>query len=243
MGSVGERRRRRLLPCAAWLAIGAMAAACRLDPPRWQPQAGGPLSGEGLLSLMLPASAPPWASLRRRPRARLPSDVQGFERMWRAHPHVSELSEDIREVHGLPDYLQNTCGVRFSIMLNETGHAITPAKAAAAGLPRRPHYSKKTKQYYIVSAKELLDYLTQTFRPADRTFPASGKYASPEEFEQELESTIKPLIRERKGIVVFEKIFSYDGTGHVDLFDGETLSASTTWYSCTRLHLWYLVVP
>jgi hypothetical protein len=181
-----------------------------------------------------------WLGLGVAAAQQLPSGLEGFDRLWRAHPHESQPSEEIRATHGLPDYLQNTCGIRFSIMLNETGHAITPAKAKAAGLPRRPHHSRKTRQYYIVAAKELLTYLTRTFRAADRAFPASGRYASAEEFQEAFESSIKPLIQGRKGIVVFEKIFSYEGTGHIDLFDGESLSASSTWYPCTRLHLWYL---
>jgi hypothetical protein len=189
------------------------------------------------------ASAAPASSHQRRSGDRLPNDQRGFDRMWAAHPHNTQLSDAIREAHGLPDYMANTCAIRFSIMLNDAHLPITPEKTRRAGLTRRPYYSQKTKQYYILSAKEMWTYLHRYYRAADRIFPVSGTYGDAEEFQKELDSTIKPIIGKRKGIVAFEKIFSYDGTGHVDLFDGETLSDSYTWYPCSRLHVWYVIVP
>jgi hypothetical protein len=73
--------------------------------------------------------------------------------------------------------------------------------------------------------------------------PASDDHESPEEFQQAFDSTIKPLITGRKGIVALERVFDYDGTGHVDLFDGETLSDSNAWYPAARLHVWYVGKP
>jgi hypothetical protein len=159
---------------------------------------------------------------------------EAFQQMWDAHPHnyltngeENTSSEEVREEHGLPDYLQNTCAIRLSIMLNATGHTITPQKTAAAGLTRRPHYSKKTKQYYIVAAKEMWTYLEKNFRAADIEFPPGGKrFKDAEEFQ----STF-----------AFDKIFTYGGTGHVDLFNGEQLSDGS-WYACQKLKLWYISV-
>ena len=36
-------------------------------------------------------------------------------------------------------------------MLNDIGETITPAKAKAAGIERKPHYSAKSKMYYLLS--------------------------------------------------------------------------------------------
>jgi hypothetical protein len=127
-------------------------------------------------------------------------------------------------------------------MLNETGNRITPGKCAAAGLKRKPHYSRKTKSYYILAAREMWEYLERHFRQEDVMFPAHGKYKDEEEFQAAFESTIKPLISSRKGIVGFDKIFGYGGTGHIDLFDGETLSDAPGWYACQRIRLWFVVV-
>lgn len=224
----------------AWLAMGGLLASYRGDLPR---SSGARPSPEALRSRIPPGSALPSSIVRRGAREQLPSTQEGFDQLWKGHPHVSEPSADVREAHGLPDSMEHTCAIRLSIMLNRINLTITPAKTRAAGITRKPHYSQKTKQYYILSAREMWTYLHKYFRAADRIFPATGKYRSPEEFQQEFASTIQPIIGKRKGIVAFEKLFSYDGTGHVDLFDGETLSDSITWYPCTRLHVWYVVVP
>jgi len=186
-------------------------------------------------------------------KSKLPEGEEGFEEMWEAHPHnyqddesENTSSEEVREEHGLPSYLANTCAIRLSIMLNKMGEGtkITPKKTAAAGLKRKPHYSKKTKGYYIVAASEMWQYLAKHFRKADALFPKSGKWKSSEEFTkafEEGESPIKDIVGSKKGIVAFEKIYGYSGTGHVDIFDGKTLSDASEWYPCKRLHLWYVV--
>lgn len=190
------------------------------------------------------------ALVQRKPKDKLPAGQQGFDQMWDAHPHnyqddeaENTSSEDVREEHGLPDYMSNTCAIRLSVMLNDIGLTITPEKTKAAGIARKPHYSSKTKKYYIIAASEMWTYLAKNFRAADVIFPSSGKFKSAEEFTTEWDKTIKPIVSERKGIVAFDKIFGYGGTGHVDLFDGEKLSDSASWYPCNRLHLWYVVVP
>jgi hypothetical protein len=173
-----------------------------------------------------------------------------FSKMWDAHPHNSAgtdgqntKSSDLLADIGLPtDW--NTCAIRMSVMLNKIGQRITLQKVKAAGIARAPYFSKKTKQYYILAAKEMWTYLSKTFRKADVVFPKSGKpFKDGDEFRQSFDEDIKPLVQGRKGIVAFEKIFTYSGTGHVDLFDGEALSDSDMWYPSMRLHIWYCDVP
>jgi hypothetical protein len=188
----------------------------------------------------------------------LPKGEEGFKQMWEAHPHnyqegyeggsseENTSSEEVREEEGLPDYLQNTCAIRLSVMLNKLGgnYAITPKKCLSAGLARPPTYSKKTKMYYIVGASEMWTYLSKFFRKADLILPKSGKWKNAEEFQkawEEGDNPVKSIVSGKKGIVAFEKIFGYGGTGHVDLFDGERLSDAAGWYPCQRLHLWYVV--
>ena len=180
----------------------------------------------------------------------LPTGEEGFDKMWEAHPHnyqddpeQNTSSETILEEHGLPDYVTNTCAVRLSIMLNDIGETITPAKAKAAGIERKPHYSAKSKMYYLLSAREMWTYLSAHFRKADVTFPPNGKRFKDEtEFQDSFDKEVKPLLAGKKGIVAFDKIFSYSGTGHVDLFDGESLSDAGNWYPSQRLMLWYIAV-
>lgn len=181
----------------------------------------------------------------------LPKGEEAFQEMWDAHPHndgygpaEDTSSEEVRGEHGLPAYIDNTCAVRLSIMLNGIGETITPAKTKAAGIERKPHYSPKTKQYYILAAREMWTYLSKYYRAPDVTFPPNGKrYADREEFMTAFEADVKPLLAGKKGIVAFDKIFGYGGTGHVDLFDGEALSDAADWYASQRLMLWYVSVP
>lgn len=181
---------------------------------------------------------------------KLGSGDDAFNDMWNAHPHnykgdpsQDTSSEDVRDNEGLPAYMDNTCAIRISVMLNATGHQITPVTAKAAGLARKPYYSKKTKHFYIIAAAEMWQYLEKHFRKEDVSFPTSGRYKDEAAFQTEFDSTIKPLVAARKGIAGFDKIFGFGGTGHVDLFDGENLSDAPNWYPCEKLRLWYIVVP
>ncbi len=185
-----------------------------------------------------------------RKKEKLPKGEEGFEKMWASHPHnyqddpsQNTDSAALLESIGLPtDW--NTCAIRLSVMLNKIGLTITPAKVKAAGIARAPYYSKKTKHYYILSAKEMWTYLSKNFRKADAIFPGPAKtYKDAEAFQAGFKKDIEPIVKSRKGIVAFEKIFGYGGTGHVDLFDGLKLSDAPDWYPSMRVHLWYVVVP
>ncbi|MEZ4364890.1 MAG: T6SS effector amidase Tae4 family protein [Kofleriaceae bacterium] len=180
--------------------------------------------------------------------ADLPHGDEAFERMWKAHPHnyLPEGSEygantDSPQVFadaGLPDY-GNSCATRLSVMLNAIGEPITPAKAKAAGVARRPEYSHKTGLYYILAASEMWTYLTGTFRAPDVTFPPKGRYQDASEFDAGFDSGIRPAMAGKHGIIAFDKIFSYGGTGHVDLFDGEQQSDGGP-YQSQRVLIWYV---
>jgi hypothetical protein len=183
-------------------------------------------------------------------KEKLPTGDKGFEKMWGAHPHnyledesQNTSSGDLLESLGF-DPSWNTCAIRLSVMLNEMGYTITPAKAKAAGVPRKPTYSTKTKQYYIISAREMWIYLTNNFRAPDQVFPARGIYDSAEKFDRAFTSEIQKTIASRRGIVAFDKLLTgYSGSGHVDLFNGEQLSDAQVWYPCQKLCLWYILIP
>ncbi|MCP4873244.1 MAG: hypothetical protein GY898_31510 [Proteobacteria bacterium] len=244
------RRTRSDVPPAAAAAATAPATASTAGP---YASHAGPRDHGSQLDVQLKDSGAPASSSLQFAKGKLPEGEEGFEDMWDVHPHMNSdsddentSSDDVREEEGLPDYLANTCAIRLSVMLNKLGDAykITPRKTAAAGLPRRPTYSKKSKSYYIVAASEMWTYLAKHFRKADAIFPKSGKWKTEEEFTAAFEdgdSPIKDLVGSKKGIVAFERIFGYSGTGHVDLFDGNKLSDSSSWYPCKRLHLWYIV--
>ena len=205
---------------------------------------------EHLLAQMAPAGGAAGGAVQM--RRQLPKGEGEFHEMWEAHPHndgeggaADTSDEELRGEHGLPEAFQHTCAIRLSIMLNGSGERITPARVRAAGIERPPHYSRTTKQYYLRAASEVLKYLTKFYRKADVIFPPDGgRYKAREDFEEVFKSTIRPAIEAGKGIVAFEKLLTgYTGSGHMDVFDGMSLSDSEMWYPCQRLHLWYVAVP
>ena len=174
-----------------------------------------------------------------------------FDEMWAAHPHnyqddatQNTASDDLQRDQGWdPEQYSNTCAIRMSIMLNTIGgaYAITPARAAKAGIPRgRLAYSRTKKWYYILAAKEMWTYATTVFGAPHRVWPKNARYRDAGSFDAMFEVHVEPAIQGKRGIVAFEKIFGYRGTGHVDLFNANKLSDSGTWYASQRLMVWFV---
>ena len=172
------------------------------------------------------------------PGSQLPTD---FEKVWAAHPHNYQAdwsqntdSSDLQVQQGWdPDQYSNTCAIRMSVMFNKLGgkYSLTREKAKAAGIdPRRLPYSRKTGWYYILSAKELWTYVSHWGGQAHVEFPARGRYKSAGEFERDFDDKIRPVVEGKQGLVAFDKIFGYSGTGHVDVFNGMNLSDANEWY-------------
>ncbi|MFZ4736982.1 MAG: T6SS effector amidase Tae4 family protein [Bradymonadia bacterium] len=194
-------------------------------------------------------SRAPAGIVSREPKTPLPAK---FDKMWDAHPHNYQAdgsqntsSEKVQEDAGWdPNQYGNTCAIRLSAMWNKLGgeYKITPEKAVAAGLARnRAIYAKKQQWYYILSAKEMWTYVSHHFGKPHASWPEGTKrFKDADTFQKSFDSTIKPIVSGKKGIVAFDKIFGYSGTGHVDIFDGERLSDAASWYACQQLKVWYI---
>lgn len=174
-----------------------------------------------------------------------------FDKVWDAHPHnyqaddsQNTTSDDVNKAAGFdPAAYQNTCAIRMSVMWNKLGgeYKITKAKALQAGLaPGRAVYSKKQDWYYILSAKEMWTYVSHHFGKPHKTFPNGKRFKSQEEFDTAYTKEILPYVQSRQGIVAFDKIFGYGGSGHVDIFNGEQLSDSSSWYASQQVKLWII---
>ncbi|MSP92442.1 MAG: hypothetical protein EXR79_11695 [Myxococcales bacterium] len=216
------------------------AQAQRPSPPTTQPE-GAQNAGSG--GGNAPAGGAPGSQ-----NGGLPGD---FQKMWDAHPHnyqkdgtQNTASSDLLVKQGWdPDQYSNTCAIRLSIMFNQLGGnlKITREKAKAAGLdPARIPFSKKTGWYYILSAKEMWTYLSRYAGPPHQQWPTRGRYKTSAEFEGKIDEEIKPVVSGKKGIVAFDKIFGFSGTGHVDIFDGLKLSDAPDFYPCESLKVWYM---
>ena len=196
--------------------------------------------------------APMTPEQQRRADAKKKGQLGGLtiEEMWAAHPHnyqndgTDTSSEDVQTAAGWdPNQYGNTCAIRLSVMLNKLGgaYAITPAKAAAAGIPaNRVVFSKKQKWYYILAASEMAQYVASAVGNPSKTWPQGSRYKDGQDFDAGFQKDIRPVIAGKKGIVFFDKIFGYSGTGHVDIFDGERLSDAPCWYPSQRIRVWYV---
>lgn len=178
----------------------------------------------------------------------LPAD---FQKVWDAHPHnyqkdksKNTSSDQMADWLGFdPNVYQNTCAIRMSTMFNQLGgdYKITKEKAVAAGIPaNRVAFSKKTGWYYLLSAKEAWTYVSAQFGEPHQAWPEDKRFKTEDEFKACYESDIAPEVAGKRGIVAFDKIFGYGGTGHVDIFSGKQLSDSAHWYPCQQLKVWYI---
>ncbi|TNF38103.1 MAG: hypothetical protein EP329_01410 [Deltaproteobacteria bacterium] len=172
-----------------------------------------------------------------------------FEAMWKAHPHNNGSANDqsageVNQAQGWdPGQWANTCALRISVMLNTLGgeHKITKDKAVAAGIPKgRVFYSAKTKWYYLLAASEIAQYVAHHQGKPSAVWPVSGRYKDANAFEKDFKDKVEPVVSGKKGFVFFDKIFGYSGSGHVDLFEGTTLSAAHHWYPSQALKVWYV---
>lgn len=115
-----------------------------------------------------------------------------------------------------PDY-QNTCAVRFSLALLKSGAPITGRLKIRKG----PHAGASVE----TGAKLLADQLSK-----------SHLFGKPELLKP---SATMPELRNRRGAILFWKIFGYGG-GHIDLIEPST-SGFTCHSSCHTLckEIWF----
>jgi hypothetical protein len=84
-------------------------------------------------------------------------------------------------------------------------------------------------------------YVSHHFGKPHASWPEGTKrFKDADTFQKSFDATIQPIVSGKKGIVAFDKIFGYSGTGHVDIFDGQRLSDAPSWYACQQLKVWYI---
>ncbi|MBX2799419.1 MAG: hypothetical protein KTR31_17215 [Myxococcales bacterium] len=189
------------------------------------------------------------------------SGEEDFAEMWEKHPHnylddpsQNTSSDDLVADLGMAEgSVPNTCALRLSTMMNRLGGgiALSTGKAREAGLHRMREgglYTPRVddqetpskKDRVILSAREMWTYWEKHRGPPDFVWPERGRFKTAEEAATGAQEAMEQA-KGRKGVVAFDKIFGYSGTGHVDLFDGVDLSDTTDWYPSQRIMLWYVV--
>jgi Type VI secretion system (T6SS), amidase effector protein 4/Putative peptidoglycan binding domain len=201
-----------------------------------------------------------WEKLKTAKKTKKLQGEEDFQRMWAAHPHnyMSDSSQNtssaelIKEL-GLKDSdAPNTCALRMSTMFNRLGggHELTVEKAKAAGLDKMrvgglymPKVNDKqsagSDDRVLLSAKEMWTYIEKERGKPDLVFPPTGRYASEEEAKEGAKA-VEAAIAGKKGFIAFDKIFGYGGSGHIDLFDGNTFSDGSL-YTAQQTKIWFVV--
>ncbi len=172
-----------------------------------------------------------------------------ISQLWTAHPHNYQTnasdntpsSELYIQQGWASDRYANSCAIRMSICLNRLPNGkISKTKAISAGIPRnRVVYSSKTRWYYLVAASEITTYIMYVYGSPYIKFPRNkNAYIDEADFNNDYKTNIEPFISKYTGIVCFEKIFGYSGTGHVDVFNKTLLSDAPGWDPCKKLRFW-----
>jgi hypothetical protein len=201
-----------------------------------------------------------WEKLKAAKKTKKLEGEEDFAKMWAAHPHnyMDDSSQNtssaalIQEL-GLKDSdAPNTCALRMSTMFNRLGggHELTVEKAKAAGLDKMrvgglymPKVTDKksagSEDRVLLSAKEMWTYIEKERGKPDLVFPPTGRYANEEEAKAGAKA-VEAAITGKKGFIAFDKIFGYGGSGHVDLFDGNSFSDGSL-YSAQQTKIWFVV--
>ncbi len=201
-----------------------------------------------------------WEKLKTAKKTKKLQGEEDFAKMWAAHPHNyrEDSSENtssaalIQEL-GLKDSdAPNTCALRMSTMFNRLGggHELTVEKAKAAGLDKMrvgglymPKVTDKksagAEDRVLLSAKEMWTYIEKERGKPDLVFPPTGRYVNEEEANKGAKA-VEAAIAGKKGFIAFDKIFGYGGSGHVDLFDGNSFSDGSL-YSAQQTKIWFVV--
>jgi hypothetical protein len=188
------------------------------------------------------------------------SGEDDFDAMWEAHPRNNPYGgsknvstpELVRQL-GLPEgSVPNTCALRMSTMLNRMGGdmTVTSNKGIQAGLHEMragglymPHVRDELQDgkagRVILSAREFWVYLEKHRGKPDYEWPSRGRFTTPEAAEEGAKH-VEDVASSKAGFVAFDKILTYSGTGHVDIFKGKELSAASSWYHSQKYKLWFV---
>ncbi|MCC6492600.1 MAG: type VI secretion system amidase effector protein Tae4 [Pirellulales bacterium] len=150
---------------------------------------------------------------------------------WNAYPDYRTYPDSAavkKEIGGGVDaaYITNTCAIRLSRGLNESG---VPIPGNFAGLAKVKGADGK---YYALRVAEMRKWLPQALGNPD--FDLTKKKG---------DAFDKSKIAAMKGIIAFDIQFS-DATGHLDAWDGTSFSSEYKvddyWTPATRITLWSL---
>lgn len=152
--------------------------------------------------------------------------MKNFEQMWDAYPNPGGTSAEAKKTIGGAvdaDWIQNTCVIRLSRSLNESGNPI-PKRAGDEIATLRGGDGK----HYAYRVKELTRYLKRRY----------GKPTLVHDYPGGAGGEVPPAFRGRQGVICFEVDGWSDATGHYDLWNGARCRHSAYFERAKRVMLW-----
>ena len=156
-----------------------------------------------------------------------------FERLHEAYPHGDDIAAILDLIGHKKDvgWITNTCTIRMSYSLNNSGAKLDPA--IVGGLDRTKiirdaSSPSKKNDLYIITVEEFTKYMLR-------------KYGKP----QIVHSTSKgenlqqaTLADKQRGIILFAVTGWSDATGHFDLWDGANAAHGAYFDKATEVYIW-----
>jgi hypothetical protein len=156
-------------------------------------------------------------------RIAVPISDQFFSKLWDTYPQ-GEADAVKAQIGGSINaaWVVNTCPIRLSRALNYSGHPVF-------GNSNLLTLRGSDKKQYSFRLSEFIGYLKQTFgHPTISVTRAPGDDGT----------LLQQAIRGHKGIVVFIVKSWTDATGHVDLWDGESVKHEAHFDRASAVYLW-----
>jgi hypothetical protein len=152
-----------------------------------------------------------------------PVSEELFSKLWDAYP-LGEPGDVKKMIGGKVDepWVDNTCPIRLSFALNQSGFSVHSNSFM--------HTLKGADgNHYAFRLSEFITFLRITF--GKPTLHASRT-------QDESPDKLRDAVAGHKGIIVFIVKTWTDATGHVDLWDGQSVKFEEHFFEASDVYLW-----
>lgn len=155
-----------------------------------------------------------------------------FSTMWTNYPCYEGSTRcattynsktELQKLAGLPRWLynENTCAMRVSYALIQSGHSIGVTTSGYSKWPCNWSGVKGNGNKYIIRVLVYVCYLQRN----KKNVP-------------DVTGSVESTFSGKKGIIVFQKCNFQTATGHVDLWNGSECAGKCYFDRCNKIKLW-----
>ena len=169
----------------------------------------------------------------------MPKKIPDFDKMWAAYPG-GEAEEVKRLIGGgvNADYVTNTCVIRISRAINGAGGSI-PVTMDVGGGQRLLTLKGGDGKRYALRVREFHRYMelvygspTISWKNPRPERPGAGAHRSV------APSDVPGVLKDKRGIIMFEVEGWRDAGGHFDLWNGSGVAHEEYFYNSVSVLLW-----